>query len=87
MHLCKKINDRLNRSRSVGPTKYVDEAQGGVGIRRWVRNSGRMSYGWYFIHWIVSELPEDCIGEKNASGFCPIVDDDREGEGVMKTGA
>ena len=45
-----------------------------------------MSYGWYFIHWTVSELPEDCIGEKNA-GFFPIVDDDREDEGVMKTGA
>ena len=46
-----------------------------------------MSYGWYFIHWTVSELSGDCIGEKNASGFCPIVDDDREDEGVMKTGA
>ena len=44
-----------------------------------------MSYGWYFIHWTVSELPEDCIGEKNASGFCPIIDDDREGEGVTKS--
>ena len=46
-----------------------------------------MSYGWYFIHWTVSELPADCIEEKNASGFSPIVDDDREGGGVMKTGA
>ena len=48
---------------------------------------------WEDVIWMVF-YSLDCVGtprrlywRENAGGFCPIIDDDREGGGVMKTSA